>query len=185
MGNEMGSEDLIDCQEGSREFPIFQVGMGIKMRLCESLMNSELSLDQPEELTEEDQESILMIGGIQIFLPLSPVEVRACVAEAAERQPAETVNEEGGLEQMLEASQAEEGDEHSEEWLKIFSQEAEKEKTAALELAAEEAKEETDNMSFVDLCEEIEALERRVIVQGMHIQQVKLETGEGEYQPKE
>jgi hypothetical protein len=32
-----------------------------------------------------------------------------------------------------------------------------------LELVAEEEEEE-DNMSFVDLCEQIEALERRVIV---------------------
>jgi hypothetical protein len=39
-----------------------------------------------------------------------------------------------------------------------------------LELAAEK-EEEADNMSFVDLCEQIEALERRVIVQRMHIQQ--------------
>jgi hypothetical protein len=36
-------------------------------------------------------------------------------------------------------AQAEEEDEHSEEWLKIFSREAEKEMTAALKLAAEEA----------------------------------------------
>jgi hypothetical protein len=53
----------------------------------------------------------------------------------------------------------------------IFSQEAETETTAALELAAEKEEEEADNMSFVDLCEQIEALERRVIVQRMHIQQ--------------
>jgi hypothetical protein len=53
-----------------------------------------------------------------------------------------------------------------------------------LELAVEE--EEADSMSFVDLCEQIEALERRVIVQGMHIQQVKMEADAGEaYQPKE
>jgi hypothetical protein len=77
-----------------------------------------------------------------------------------------TVKEE--LEQMLEAAQAEEEDEHSEEWLNIFSQEAEK--TATLKLAEAE-EEEADSMSFVDLCEQIEALERRVIVQGLHIQQ--------------
>jgi hypothetical protein len=59
------------------------------------------------------------------------------------------------------------------------------ETTAALELAAAE-EEEADNMSFVDLCEQIEALERRVIVQRMHIQQMKLEADAGgEYQPKE
>jgi hypothetical protein len=59
-----------------------------------------------------------------------------------------TVKEE--LEQMLEAAQAEEEDEHSEEWLNIFSQEAEK--TATLKLAEAE-EEEADNISFVDLCE--------------------------------
>jgi hypothetical protein len=35
-------------------------------------------------------------------------------------------------------SQGDEGDEHSEEWIKVFSQEDEKEMTAALELAVEE-----------------------------------------------
>jgi hypothetical protein len=40
-------------------------------------------------------------------------------------------------------------------------------------------------MSLVDLCKEIEALERRVIVQGMHIQQVKLEADEGKFQAEE
>jgi hypothetical protein len=82
-GNEMGSKDLIDCQEGSRKFPIFQVGRGTEVRLSESLMNSEVSSDQREELTGEDQKGILIIGGIEIFLPLSPVEARVCVAEAA------------------------------------------------------------------------------------------------------
>jgi hypothetical protein len=47
-GNDMGSEDLIDCQVGSREIPYFQEVRGTKMRLYESLMNSEVSLDQPE-----------------------------------------------------------------------------------------------------------------------------------------
>jgi hypothetical protein len=54
--------------------------------------------------------------------------------------------------------------------------------TAALEPAAEE---EADNMDFVDLYEELEALERRVMVQSLHIQQVKLETDGGAYQPEE
>jgi hypothetical protein len=54
--------------------------------------------------------------------------------------------------------------------------------TAALELAAEE---EVDNMEFVDLYDELEAIERRVMVQSFHIQQVKLETDGGVYQPEE
>jgi hypothetical protein len=51
------------------------------------------------------------------------------------------------------------GEEHSTELLKIFSQEAEREITAALELAEEE---EADNIDFFELYEELEAQERRV-----------------------
>jgi hypothetical protein len=59
------------------------------------------------QLTEkEDQRNLLMIGGIQIFLLHSPVEVKICVADGrettVERQPAAIVKEE--LEQVLEAS---------------------------------------------------------------------------------
>jgi hypothetical protein len=47
-------------------------------------------------LIGENHKSILMIGGIQVFLPRSPVESRASVADATieERQPAETIMEE-------------------------------------------------------------------------------------------
>jgi hypothetical protein len=80
-----------------------------------------------------------MIGGIQIFLPLSPVKARVCVTNVAigEIQPVVTVKE---LEKMLEAYQVE-GKEHSEEWLNCFSREAEKETIAALKLIAEEEQE--------------------------------------------
>jgi hypothetical protein len=68
----MGSVDLIVCQEGSREIPYCQVGRDEQMRLSEGLINSEVSLDQQMQLTkEEDQDSILMIGGIEIFLPFT------------------------------------------------------------------------------------------------------------------
>jgi hypothetical protein len=40
-------------------------------------------------------------------------------------------------------------------------------------------------MDFADLCEELKALERRVMVQSLHIQQAKLEAGSGTYQPGE
>jgi hypothetical protein len=56
--------------------------------------------------------------------------------------------------------------------------------TAALKLAAGEEEEEADSIDFVELYQEFEALERRVKVQGMHIQQIRLEA-EREYQPKE
>jgi hypothetical protein len=55
--------------------------------------------------------------------------------------------------------------------------------TAALKPT--ESEEEEDNTDFVDLCEELEALERRVMVQSLHIQQAKLEEGSGAYQPGE
>jgi hypothetical protein len=54
--------------------------------------------------------------------------------------------------------------------------------TAALKPATEE---EADIMDFLDLCEELESLERRVMVQSLHIQQAKLEAGSGAYQPQE
>jgi hypothetical protein len=93
--------------------------------------------------------------------------------------PTETVKEEE-MEQTLMSTPVE-GEEHSAELLKIFSQEAEQEMTVALELTEEE---EADNMDFVDLYAEMEALERRVMVQSLHIQQVKLETDRGAYQPE-
>jgi hypothetical protein len=53
------------------------------MGLYNSLMNSEVSSDQREELIEkEDQESILMIGGIKVFLPYSLIEANVCVVDA-------------------------------------------------------------------------------------------------------
>jgi hypothetical protein len=205
VGNEMGSGDLIDCQESRREIPNFQVGKGREMRLSESLRSSgESSYQQgvlidedscgfvnhvnedDEKLNtsitkEEDQRSVLIIGGIKSFLPSNQAEASISVAGATiEGQPIETVKEEE-MEQTLMFSPAE-GKEHSTELLKIFSQEAEQEMTAALKLAAEG---ETDNMDFVELYEELESLERRVIVQSQHIQQIKLETDGGAYQPGE
>jgi hypothetical protein len=85
VGNEMGLDDLIDCQVGSRKFPNFQVGKGKEMRLSESLMNSEESSYQQGVLTGENQKRILIIGGIEVFLPDSLVEARASIEEG---QPA-------------------------------------------------------------------------------------------------
>jgi hypothetical protein len=93
VGNEMGSlEDLIDCQMGRTKIPDFQVGKGEEMRLSDSLMNSEVSLDQQGEMMEEDQKYILIIGGIEVFLPDSPVKATTHVAGAAtgEGQPTMT-----------------------------------------------------------------------------------------------
>jgi hypothetical protein len=111
--------------------------------------------------------------GIRVFLQDSPIEARACVVDAATEggEPTETIKEEEEVEQTLMFSQGEE-EEHSAKLLKIFSQEVETEMTAALEFAT---KEEADNMDFVDLYEELEALEKRVMVQSLHIRQAKLE----------
>jgi hypothetical protein len=52
VGNEVRSiEDFIDCQEGNNENSYFQVGKGSKMRLSESLNNSEESSYQQGMLT--------------------------------------------------------------------------------------------------------------------------------------
>jgi len=72
-GTEMESVDSMDCQEGSRKIPYCQVGRDEKV-----------SLNQPEQLTEEeDRENILMIGRIGIFLSLNPGEAKFCVADDA------------------------------------------------------------------------------------------------------
>jgi hypothetical protein len=71
------------------------------------------------------QRSILIIGGIQIFLPSSPVEARACVADATteEGQPTVTVIEEEEMEQTSESSPAEE--EHADKVLTPWEKELE------------------------------------------------------------
>jgi hypothetical protein len=73
----------------------------------------------------------------------------------------------------FQCAQEMEEEEHSEEWLKFFSQEAEKEMIVECEPIAEERA--IDSMDFVDLCEELEALVGRVRMQSQLIQQVKLE----------
>jgi hypothetical protein len=84
MGNEMGSlEDLIDFHEIRIEIPYCQVSKGEEMRQYENLLNLEVSSGQQGVLTGEDQRRIiLIIGGIQIFLPKIQVEARACVSGA-------------------------------------------------------------------------------------------------------
>jgi hypothetical protein len=180
-----------------------------QMRLSEGLINSRMEVDQHVQLTEEeDMRNLLMIGGIGIFLPFSHEEAEVCVADSAaiaEEQSAETVQEE--LEQTLEAAQTGEENEHSEEWLNDFIQEAEE--VVALELTVEEVEEDdehseeclnifskeaekiatgelaveeeegADSICFADLWDQIESLEERVKVQGVHIQQLKLEADEG------
>jgi hypothetical protein len=69
-------------------------------------MSSEMNLDQHVQLTgEEDQDNILMIGGIGVSLPFSQEEAEFCVADGAEtveEQSAVTVRRKEELEQTLE-----------------------------------------------------------------------------------
>jgi hypothetical protein len=83
VGNEMGSLDLIDYQLGIKKFPNCQVGKGKEMRLSESLTNLEESSYQQGVLTGENHERILIIGGMEVFIPSSLVEARECVADAS------------------------------------------------------------------------------------------------------
>jgi hypothetical protein len=212
----MGSVDLTICQ-GSRSdsIPYCQVGRDGQMNsdqpeeLTEQV-GSKKNLDQQMQLTEEEhQNDLLMIGGIELFLPSAQEEAENSVVHAATAEQSQlemTVRKERKLEQVSETAQADEEknecseeqlndfsqqaeravasrltaekekeeEEHSEEWLDIFSTEAEN--NATWEVAEEEN---TDSICLVDLWEQMEALEERVKVQGMHIQRVKLETDEG------
>jgi hypothetical protein len=77
------------------------------------------------------------LGEFRYSYHIAQEEAEICVADAATTtragQPAETVKEE--LEQVFETAQAEEEEknEHSEEWLNTFSQEAEKTATWSLQ----------------------------------------------------
>jgi hypothetical protein len=95
-------------------------------------------------LMEKDQQNLLIIGGIWIFLPSSQDEARQdVVGTTTKGKPSETVKEEEEMGQTSRFEPVEEK-EHSKEWLKIFSQEAEKKTVAALKLTAR-AKEENTN----------------------------------------
>ena len=73
-------------------------------------------------------------------------------------------------------------EEHLTKLLRNFSWEAEQMMTAALKHAKEE---ETGSMDFADPYEELEALERRGMVQILHIRQVNLEADQEVYQQKQ
>jgi hypothetical protein len=53
----------MDCQEGSRKFPIFQVGMGTEMGLSESLMDSEVSSTQQGVLMKMGSVDLIVCQG--------------------------------------------------------------------------------------------------------------------------
>jgi hypothetical protein len=54
-------------------------------------VSSKVSLDQHVQLIEEEDQDLLMIGGIGLFLPFTQEEAKVCVADdaaAAEEQSA-------------------------------------------------------------------------------------------------
>jgi hypothetical protein len=97
VANEKGSLDLIDLYGGRREIPYRQVGEGEEMNSVESSYQEGVFIDEhssgfadhlnedDEKLNtpiaaEEDQRCVLIVGGIQIFLPNSPTETNTRVA---------------------------------------------------------------------------------------------------------
>jgi hypothetical protein len=135
VGNEKRSVDLIDCQEGRGDIAIFQVGKGEKMSSAKSsfqqgaLTDGKEAKERPhpyedscgiarhvneddEKLNtsitkEEDHRSILVIGGIKIFLQRSQGEAIISVADApTKEQQVETIMEEE--EQTLKSTQTKE-----------------------------------------------------------------------------
>jgi hypothetical protein len=97
VGNEEGSLCLIDFHGGIREIPYREVGEGEEMNSVESSYQKGVLIDEhscgfvdqvteeDEKLNtpiaaEEDQRWVLIVGGIQIFLPNSPTETNTRVA---------------------------------------------------------------------------------------------------------
>jgi hypothetical protein len=149
----MGSVDLMIYQGSSRgSIPYCQVGrdgqmnldqpeeLTEQMRLSDSLINSEVNMDQQVQLTEdEDQYDILMIGGISIFLPFAPEEAENRMADVARSEEQSAVTVKQKLEQMAKTAQVdEEKNECSEEQLNNFS--TEDENNAIGEIAGAEGK---------------------------------------------
>jgi hypothetical protein len=123
----MGSVDLMVYQVSNESIPYCQVGRDeqmnlnqpgelTEMRMSEGLIVLEIDLDQQVQMTkDEDQNDILMIGGISIFLPFSLEEVENFIADVAisEEQSAVTVKQK--LEQMVGTAQEDQENERSEE----------------------------------------------------------------------
>jgi hypothetical protein len=97
VGNGEISGNLIDCQVGREKIPSCQVGKGQDMNSIESSYQQGVLIDEDscgfldhvneddEKLntpiaTEEDQRCIMIIGGIQIFLPNNPAETNTRIA---------------------------------------------------------------------------------------------------------
>jgi hypothetical protein len=117
VGNEKGSMDLIYCQVGRRDIPDCQVGKGEEVSSVESSLTEEEAREKPHSdrdscrtmsrvnedddkletfitVKEEGQRDVLIIGGVEIFLPNDQGEANTYIAEATEGQPTKTVKEE-------------------------------------------------------------------------------------------
>jgi hypothetical protein len=131
------------------------------MILSESLIDSVESSDQQGVLTkEEDQRNILIIGGINIFLPSSLIEANAHDEGATEeRQSSKSVMKEEHDHKLASVEEMREEEEHSAELIKIFNKGDEQEITA--ELGPETEERAADNMDLVDLYEKFETLIER------------------------
>jgi hypothetical protein len=92
------------------------------------------SYQQGQLIRKEYHKRVLMIGGIRVFLPHSPVEARECVADVATEGIANRNSHERRIRADIRRYLVEgEEEENSAEMLKIFSQEVEQGITIALE----------------------------------------------------
>jgi hypothetical protein len=160
----MGSVDLIVCQEKQQEHPILPGGQGwADETICGShKLRSELesargadslrwaqrwNLDQQVQLTEEeDQDDILMIGGIGIFLPCAQEEAEI-VLQMVQQQNSLSADDDCQRRRIgADFGSCPSRKKKKREWAfwgmaQHFSQGAEKKEAVALKLAAKEAKE--------------------------------------------
>jgi hypothetical protein len=110
VGNEKGSMDLIKFQVGRGDIPDFQVGKGEETSSAESsLIDEEEAGGRPHSggnsrgtvshvnedddkletfitIEEKDQRDVLIIGGVEIFLPSDRGEASTDVADVTGRQ---------------------------------------------------------------------------------------------------
>jgi hypothetical protein len=97
VGNEEGSLHQLEFHGGRREIPYRQVGEGEEMNSVESSYQNGVLIDEhscgfADQVNEDDeklntpiiaedyQRCLLIVGGIQIFLPNSPTETNTRVA---------------------------------------------------------------------------------------------------------
>jgi hypothetical protein len=146
-------------------------GAGEGRQPTETVMEEEEGETSSQSLEgREDLNHVLMVGEIRVSLGegLEENSNEDVSCKEADRQPTDSV---------ISEDRRRRKEEHSVELLINCSKGDEQRTTAELEPTAGER---ANNMDFVDLCEELEALGERVITQSRLIQQVKLEIDEEE-----